>query len=290
MSATSSGASAHGQRPALRDIGVALSGTAGDSAAVDAAIQLARWCGAHLHLLSAVLMPAPLANPWALVPDPGFCDVYDDLREAARIDAASWRKRLVAANVAGEVVLLESLAEPAQRMAAAARCADLVLMAMPYRSPMDTAVVHAHFSGLLFGTAAPVLAVPPALPVTLPPHRAVVAWSDTPEAARALHAALPLLRDAESVDVLRIDGPPDDDGAADRLLRHLTRHAVTARHIRVASGEGTVSEAIIDHARRHGAGLIVAGGYGHGRFREWALGGVTRELFLDATVPVLFAH
>jgi nucleotide-binding universal stress UspA family protein len=47
---------------------------------------------------------------------------------------------------------------------------------------------------------------------------------------------------------------------------------------------------LIDHARRSGAQLIVAGGYGHSKVREWVIGGTTRDLFLDAPVPVLFSH
>ncbi|WP_292148995.1 universal stress protein, partial [Mesorhizobium sp.] len=66
-------------------------------------------------------------------------------------------------------------------------------------------------------------------------------------------------------------------GAAD-VVRFLMRHGVKARS-QLLEGEGSpVGDSIIAGADRIGADLIVAGGYGHSRFREWAFGGATRSL------------
>jgi nucleotide-binding universal stress UspA family protein len=43
-------------------------------------------------------------------------------------------------------------------------------------------------------------------------------------------------------------------------------------------------------AERRKADLIVMGGYGHLRLREWLLGGVTYNLLHEALVPLLMAH
>jgi len=49
-------------------------------------------------------------------------------------------------------------------------------------------------------------------------------------------------------------------------------------------------EAVLNEAQRTGADMIVMGGYGHSRFREWVLGGVTRHVLTHADIPVLTAH
>jgi nucleotide-binding universal stress UspA family protein len=46
----------------------------------------------------------------------------------------------------------------------------------------------------------------------------------------------------------------------------------------------------MNEAKQFGADLIVMGGYGHSRFREWVIGGATRLALTEATVPVLMAH
>jgi nucleotide-binding universal stress UspA family protein len=120
-----------------------------------------------------------------------------------------------------------------------------------------------------------------------------VAWSDTPEAARAVHDAMPFLRTADSVEIVTASpteaGGDDDTGKAS-LVGHLARHGVKVASATINPGPRSTGMALIDHATRIHADLIVAGGYGHGRFREWALGGTTRDLFLEAAVPVLFSH
>jgi nucleotide-binding universal stress UspA family protein len=55
-------------------------------------------------------------------------------------------------------------------------------------------------------------------------------------------------------------------------------------------GEASVAEDILAAAEATGAGLIVAGGYGHSRMHEWALGGVTQGLLTHSLKPVLFSH
>lgn len=121
-----------------------------------------------------------------------------------------------------------------------------------------------------------------------------MAWRPTREATRALHDAMPLLRVAESIDVLEVDPDVGKRGGgalpgAD-IATHLARHGLMVRVVlHTRSGESTAM-AMIKHAERSGAELLVAGGYGHSRLREWALGGVTRELLQSTPVPVLFSH
>ncbi len=137
----------------------------------------------------------------------------------------------------------------------------------------------------------PVLVVPKAGTVR-PFKRILLAWNGRREAARAAFDALPLLVRAE-VEVLSIDegrgeGEPVLTGAAiaDALARHGVKVTVTARE----RGRQSVAEAIGRRADEFDANLVVMGCYGHSRFHEFALGGVTRHTLSAMTRPVLFSH
>lgn len=173
------------------------------------------------------------------------------------------------------------------------RHADLVLVGQPdlASSGADEALLA---EAAFMDTGRPALVLPPAGSAALPPRRAVVAWDGSREAARAAGDAKPLLQQAEDVVVLVIDpermparfGNPPGAG----LTAYLRRHGVPARPKTVTGGWRSPAEVMLDQAREEAADLLVMGGYGHSRFREMMLGGVTRHLLEHAPVPVLFAH
>jgi nucleotide-binding universal stress UspA family protein len=128
-----------------------------------------------------------------------------------------------------------------------------------------------------------------------PASHAVVAWQPTRESTRALHDALPLLRAARTVDVVTVDpvigeSRHGEEPGAD-IAAHLARHGLEANVVvHARRPQETVAAALLRHAAESGAQLLVAGGYGHSRLREWAIGGTTRELLRTARTPVLFSH
>ena len=141
--------------------------------------------------------------------------------------------------------------------------------------------------------ARPVLVVPPSYHHEPIPGTAVVGWDGGMPAMRAIAAALPLLRRATSVRLAVIN--PDElselhgeQPGADMAL-YLARQNVRVDVI-VERTAATVGVVLIVLAEACGAGLMVAGVYGHSRYREWVLGGVTRELLKRARVPLLVAH
>jgi nucleotide-binding universal stress UspA family protein len=140
-------------------------------------------------------------------------------------------------------------------------------------------------------------------------QRVLLAWSGKRESARALHDALPLLRRAQRVEVVTFAhvGTGDDaptPGLLVPVVEHLRRHGVSAecsvhatrepsigeRMRRPWTPDAPVAEALLSYAADTQADLIVAGGYGHPRAWELALGGVTRTLLQSMTVPVLMSH
>ena len=137
----------------------------------------------------------------------------------------------------------------------------------------------------------PVLLVPTSA-ITLKLDRVLIGWKDRPETRRAVSDALPLLKHAKSVTVVEITA--EDDLAAARarvgdVAVWLARHGIKAEGVtRLSNGNDAV--ALYELGQDSGADVIVAGAYGHNRFREWVMGGVTRDLLLSADRCALVSH
>ena len=141
--------------------------------------------------------------------------------------------------------------------------------------------------------ARPVLVVPPSYLGEPIPGTAVVGWDGGMQALRAISAALPLLAHAASVKLAVINPAVlselhGDQPGADMAL-YLARHGAQVEVV-VEGTRSTCGEALCALARDCGAGLMVSGAFGHSRYREWMLGGTTRELLERAPVPLLIAH
>jgi nucleotide-binding universal stress UspA family protein len=278
-----------------KDLIVPITATPADADAINVGLDLAKAFDAHLTVLEMVNLPVPAGNPWGLSPDLAMSDVYGKLRAQAEVNASRLRERLGKEAVASEVRVVEALvAEPGRVAAHHAHYADLSIVAGAIGDTAEATVNHAYFGAMLLESGRPVLVVPPRCKSAVPPKRIVLAWRPTREATRALHDALPLLLQADRVDVLAINPVGGELGHGEQpgadIANHLARHGVEANVVvRDARSRG-VSGVLLEHARESYAQLIVAGGYGHSRLREWAMGGVTRELLLTASVPVLFSH
>ena len=173
---------------------------------------------------------------------------------------------------------------------ARARAADIILCATG-REQITVTSRRAGISDMVMHAGRPVLLVPSTVAKLALDH-AVVAWKDTREARRAVAYALPLLKLARKVTVIEIAGEAELNDATLRLadlVAWLDRHriaAVAAPHLGVGD-DATQLARFMDSAD---ADLTVAGAYGHRRLREWALGGVTRDLLLAPTRCALVSH
>lgn len=144
-----------------------------------------------------------------------------------------------------------------------------------------------HPGDLVMNLGRPLVIVPPAID-HLEIRRIAIGWSPTREARRAVTDALPFLKRAHSVVVCMIDEGTACD--ATPVLRYLEAHDIEARAA-YGSLDGTpTAEALIDLACEQAADLLVAGAYGHSRIREWAFGGVTRDLLYACPICCLLSH
>ncbi len=123
----------------------------------------------------------------------------------------------------------------------------------------------------------------------------VVGWNGSREAARALHDGLEFLQRAERVDLVRVNGQPEEEesGGADveQLASLLVRHGVNAKgYIIPQDGHDDPGAALMNHADEQNADLLVMGAWGHSRLREYVFGGATRHVLQEMKRPVLMSH
>lgn len=258
-----------------------------------AAVALAGPGGGHVTALVNASAVAPISTAWDYFP----AGVFQSLREAADVAASRLGERvesvLASHSVASSVRQAGSpWLTPVEVAVTWGRVADVnVLGAL--RKPLPD-VERALFAGLLFETGRPLMWVPARARWPGKGARAMVAWRPGASASRALHDALPLLRDAAAVDVVMVE--PKVGATADSAMpgadvgAHLARHDLKVEVVTLPrEGQGT-GEALLRYARETGAAWMACGGFGHSRIRETVLGGVTRHLREHATLPVLFSH
>jgi len=184
----------------------------------------------------------------------------------------------------------QTLEPVAEYVADEARSADLIITAFSKEVMLDESRC-ADTGALLIHAGRPVLIVPEfaAKPWF---ERVVIAWKDTREARRAIADALPLLKIASKIIVVEVADEEEMEDARLRVedvVEWLKRHELTAMAA-VTPRNGDDSKALAAFTKLNGAELLVAGAYGHGRMREWAFGGMTRDLLLHEDRMVLLSH
>jgi nucleotide-binding universal stress UspA family protein len=194
-----------------------------------------------------------------------------------RAGAIEWRSE----------VTLDALSD---YLAREARCADLIITGVASDDSISPAR-RADTGALVMQAGRPVLIVPAAAD-TLKLERMVVAWKDSRETRRSIVDALPLLKMAAHVLVIELAAEPDLADARTHLedvVSWLKRHGVAAES-QASLSTGDDASRLNDIVQEQGADIIVAGAYGHSRMREWAFGGVTRNLLLQGNCCALVSH
>jgi nucleotide-binding universal stress UspA family protein len=254
-------------------------------ARVRLAAELAGWFDARLIGLAA----QPLAPPPAH--DPGLAytaTLLTQEEERVRAMLATAERRFRAAcppGCAGRAEWRSFAEQPGRALALEARSADLLIVGTDGGTDIGEVLMQA---------GRPVLVVPAGI-TSLEARAVVIGWRDTPQARRAVADALPLLQRAERVLVLEVLGRGKQAAGAARAgaeecVGLLARHGIAARSEARPLQEPTVADEIIRAARACDAGLIVCGGYGHVRLREWAFGGVTRDMLTRCPLCCLMSH
>jgi len=177
---------------------------------------------------------------------------------------------------------------PAPETVLNGRYADLVILGqrwsdydgLRYPDPAD----------VVLDVGCPVLVVPRAGQFERIERHALVAWNGSREAARAVRDALPLLKLVAAVTVLAVNAEQGGEEPGADIARHLARHGITVEIDQSTAPDMATADVLLSRAADLGSDLIVMGAYGHARMRETILGGVTRSMLEQMTVPVLMSH
>ena len=274
----------------IKDILVNLSTGASSNVAADYAVSVAILLEAHI---------AGIAFAYeVVVPETVFAGVSASLvaahraetkktaeiaakkfEECARSATLSVESRVIGASFEGSAGIFSHLARRYDL--------SIVKQSEPERAGADHIIEAA-----LFGSGRPVLVVPYIQKQGLKLNRILLCWDGSRSAARAFADALPLLTRSSKVDVITIATKDDKKGeipGAD-IAHHLARHRVKVDLKRLVAPDTDVASTILSHAADISADLIVMGGYGHSRLREFMLGGATRGILASMTVPTFMSH
>ena len=187
---------------------------------------------------------------------------------------------------------IAQIADMGRHVARLARFSDLVVLGKPYGKDVGVEAEPVVESALFEGRA-PVLVTPDTTEPLSKPKTVLVAWNESIEAMTAARKALPFLIAADLVRIVVIDPPqhgPERSDPGGMLAQMLVRHGVKCEIDVLSKTLPRVSDILLRHAVDTEADLIVMGAYGHSRFREAILGGATRNMLENTTVPVLMAH
>jgi nucleotide-binding universal stress UspA family protein len=263
------------------------------AARVRAAIDLAIAHDAHLTGVYIVTDPSPANFVQSQLP-PGTLDM---LRQQSQERAEAVLARLTEAAKRNQIsfesrtdrVLYTAIAEA---LATHARYADVVILGQA--DPEDTVLPRYLPEEVTLASGRPTLVIPYIGPQATLGQRVTVAWDASREAARAVNDALPILTRAQAVNVVAVNprekpfGHGEQPGAD--IAVHLARHGIKVEVQRIESRDVDVANIILSHIADQSSDLLVMGAYGHSRLRELVLGGVTRTILHDMTVPVFMAH
>jgi len=257
---------------------------------VDHAVALAKHIGAELHATAFNADIPPVSNALSRV----LLNVREMVEEAETVSRlrgeqllASARKRADAAGVplttdtvAGAPALLGNQA------ALQARYFDLSLIGCEAGNVTSGATAQT----IIFGSGRPSVLLPELCEIN-GLDQIAIAWDGTSAAARAVSDARFLLERAKHISVLTVlDEKPLKDRVSERLTTGLRQRGLAAEAVVIRKERGEIGAVLQKHAVQSGAKLLVMGGYGHSRLRDFVLGGATASVLEDVRLPILLSH
>ncbi|MGE0500549.1 MAG: universal stress protein [Rhizobiaceae bacterium] len=264
---------------------------AGPSTTVMTAVAAARHLGADLVGLKLVADIPDVSSPLSrlLLDTPALirkaeAESRKHAVELAVALANAAEAEGVAISIADVSVRPELFGEEA---ASRARYSDLTVVAWTAGNEAVASIAEA----VLFGSGRPLLLAPAGSTLQSMDHVAI-AWDGSRVAARALADARDFLARAARVSVVTIvdEKPLPSDDIGRKLADALERRGLEATAVTGTAEDCPIAETLQKDAAALGAGLLVMGGYGHSRLRDFVLGGATQGVLDNLTMPVLLSH
>ena len=274
----------------IKDIVVSL-GTGGNDPTAAFAISVAEIFEAHLAgvavsydpiIPGAVMggIPTEFIETQRAESDKLANEAIARFEQGAKRSAISYETRMLSTSVAGA----------ADELAKIARRFDLAIVGQANRDTAGPAEVVDE--GVLFESGRPVIVVPFIQKDGLKLDRVMVCWDGSRAATRAIADSMPFLRKAKQVEIVLVTskGFKADEAPGADLAKHLARHDLKITLKRITSPDIDVASTVLSYVADSSADMLVMGGYGHSRLREFVLGGVTRAILESMTVPTLMSH
>lgn len=262
--------------------------------AIRSGAALARRLGGRLTMLSVRVDLPQLHNPLAnALLDLDRLSALEEARSLAAARTAETFARIAADEfgIAAETeTACARLYEEAETIARAARTRDLTLISIGPAVLADRALAET----TLFGSGRPIVVYPEAVEVEPGDRfgRVAIAWDGSRAAARAVADSLPVLRTAREVRIFTAlgDKPEAVKDAAAPLVRHLRDHDIAAKIDERVDHDRSIGGRVAEYVGEVQPDLLVMGGYGHARLREFILGGATQSVLETPPCPVLLSH
>jgi nucleotide-binding universal stress UspA family protein len=262
---------------------------------INIAAHLAKAEGAHLIGVAATAMPAEFYLAGVMGESNAGLEVYlEFLRERANSALAEFDDIARKAQL-GSVEKRIAADEVGAGISLQARYSDLVVIGQTDPDESLPGLRSDFPEYVVMNSGRPVLVIPYAGHFKSVGKRAMIAWDASVEATRAVTAALPMLKRAETVQLvaykpkavrLAHDERPEAD-----IVNYLARHGIGVEVSQEQPPGGMdIGNALLSYAADLSADLMVMGGYGHSRFREVLLGGVTNTVFKSMTIPTFMTH
>ncbi len=276
---------------AIKDLHVHVDNDAVCGKRLEAAVDLATRLNAHLTGVY-VRRAFPIPNYGAMGLTVDLLKLYENRLDEEERTARELFTRYVGVQNAntGWRALMGSV--PAV-LANESRYGDLLVLGQPDPADEDP-LNHGLADHVIFSAGRPCLLIPYGGTPAGFGHSPLVAWDGSREAARAIHDALPLLQLAGQATLLivqpeRVEADFSDLPGA-MMAEHLARHDIKVEVEVLRGGVPATGAAVLSYVDAYGHDLVVMGAYGHSRWREIVLGGVTRKMMTDMQVPVFMSH
>ncbi|MCH8686662.1 universal stress protein [Pedomonas mirosovicensis] len=252
---------------------------------VGVTLELVRVCGGHINCIQ-VMSPNALVASGSFGTAKMLADRAEDVERHKEMLRDATRQKMTAAGASWEYHSFDG--DIVQSVIEQSRLVDVIVFSAE-RQPSALNRMIPSADELLPRVRVPVLAVPSRDPMFSIARPVIIAWDGSPQCAYAVRSALEPLRCASSILIVTVEGERPEITAA-QAKAYLAHHKLQSDILTVPATIHPVSTVLIETVHAHRAACVVMGAYGHGRAREFLLGGVTREMLRNCPVPLLLAH
>ncbi len=274
-----------------KDLVVNLSVRKNAASGRDYALSIASAFDAHITGVAFAFVPNIPGASMGYLPLETIETQQRDNERDAETAVSEFTSAATAAGVIAETrIVRSSLDDAADNFSLFARRFDLAIVGQT--NPSQNSVNGMISESTLFESGRPIIVVPYIQRAPLRLDRVMICWDGSRAAVRAIADAAPFLDRASAIEVVTVS---DDHRKRNNIQGadiglHLARHGYKIDVNQLSRGDMDIADVLLSHAADSGADLIVMGGYGHSRMREFLLGGVTRSIFQSMTVPTLMSH